>query len=636
MKIIKCLISSLLCAAIVFSCCLPSFAEELTANEAAGVTTVGYTAETEFYADIPAYVIPAEQEQQTADYSVTLRNALIPDGKQLNATVEYSGTLTEENGVELPYSLYDESGDEVQSGERILSKTAGSPEDTVSTAFSAALTSKAKYAGVYSDTATFTFDLAEKTYTTDEIETSEYLYAIGKTKSEYVVAKFNEDFSEVTIFANGEDSDGLMRDFGTTNDSYSPMRNNADTLKCATILDDVTSIGERAFWGCSSLESVTIPDSVVSIGTYAFQSCTSLTSVTIGNGVTSIGGSAFCGCSSLESVTIPDSVTNIRSGAFDSCASLESVTIGNSVVCIEQYTFMQCSSLKSVTIPDSVTSIENYAFYGCKSLTSVTIGNSVVSIGQYAFKNCFSLESVTIPDSVVSIGKSAFSGCNSLTSVTIPGKVKNIATSTFYNCKSLTSVTIPDSVTSIGDSAFCECTSLESVTIPSSVNKIGVSAFEHCSSLTNVTIPDSVTSIGDNAFERCISLTDFDVDIENKYYSGYNGILFNKDKTVLICYPAKKADASYLIPDSVTSIKQYAFDYCTSLESVTIGNSVTSIGNYTFRYCTSLTSVTIPDSVTSVETSAFYKCTSLTTIYGEAGSYAETYAGDNGYTFVAQ
>ena len=188
-------------------------------------------------------------------------------------------------------------------------------------------------------------------------------------------------------------------------------------IKDLVIPNSVTSIGNRAFSGCSSLTSVTIPNSVTCIGDYAFYWCTGLTSVTIPNSVTTVGNYAFFGCTGLTSVTIPNSVTSIGVSAFDSCSSLISVTIPNSVTSIGESAFSGCSGLTSVTIGNSVTSIGSNAFSGCSSLTSVTIPNSVTSIGRYAFRNCSGLTSVTIPNSVTSIGRYALQGCNGLTSV---------------------------------------------------------------------------------------------------------------------------------------------------------------------------------------------------------------------------
>ncbi len=191
--------------------------------------------------------------------------------------------------------------------------------------------------------------------------------------------------------------------------------------------------------------------------------------------------------------------------------------------------------------------------------------------------------------------------------------VTAIGDEAFNACTSLTSVTVPDSVTTIGDSAFNACTSLTSVTIPDSVTTIGGSAFSSCTSLTAVIIPDSVTTIGGSAFYACGSLTGITVDAENPYYSSLEGVLFNKNQTVLIQCPGGKTGA-YTIPDSVISIGGWAFAWCTSLTAVTIPDSVTTVVRSAFFHCESLTSVTIPDSVATIEKSVFQKCISLTSV----------------------
>lgn len=162
---------------------------------------------------------------------------------------------------------------------------------------------------------------------------------------------------------------------------------------------DVTSIGERAFFGCSSLTSVEISDSVTSISGLAFCNCDSLTNVKISDSVTSIGYSAFYYCSSLTSVVISDSVTSIDSGAFAYCSSLTSVEIPDSVTSIGENAFYECTNLTSVEIGDSVTYIRSYAFYKCSSLTSVDIPDSVTSIGEYAFQKCVNLIEIEFKNS---------------------------------------------------------------------------------------------------------------------------------------------------------------------------------------------------------------------------------------------
>ena len=286
------------------------------------------------------------------------------------------------------------------------------------------------------------------------------------------------------------------------------------------------------------------------------------------------------------------SVTSIGDEAFEDCYGLISVTIPNSVTSIGGAAFNGCYGLTSVTIPNSVTSIGEGAFYDCSGLTSVTIGNSVTSIGDYAFSRCSRLTSVTIPNSVTSIGAYAFDGCSALTSVTIGNSVTSIGYAAFSSCSGLTSVTIPNSVTSIGHIAFSGCSGLTSVHISDIAAWCNIDFTGYYSNpleyahhlylngeeVKDLVIPNSVTSIGDYAFQYCSGLT------------------------------------SVIIPNSVTSIGDGAFQYCYGLTSVTIGNSVRSIGGAAFSSCSGLTSVTIPNSVTRIGCGAFEYCSGLTSV----------------------
>ena len=434
-----------------------------------------------------------------------------------------------------------------------------------------------------------------------------------------------------------------------------------------TIPDSVVNIGNSAFYHCESLKSITIPDSVTSIGDSAFGYCRSLTTIdvnagnknytsvngvlfnkektdlichpagktnrsyTIPSGVTSIGDSAFCSCKNLDMIEIPDSVTSIDNSAFNSCEALTSIIIPNSVISIGDNAFRYCYNLAGITIPDSVTSLGSFAFSLCEKLICITIPNSVTSIGYGTFENCTSLTSITIPDSVTSIGAGAFSDCTRLTNITIPDSVTSIENGAFENCSSLTNVTIPNGVNSISEYAFYGCINLKNIAIPDGVKRIGDGAFENCKSLTsiiipngvtnignyafrscynliNITIPDSVTNIGNGAFAACVGLKTIDLASENSNYIAINGVLFNKDKTQLKCYPAGKTDESYVIPDSVTSIGDSAFDDCTKLTSVTIPDSVKIIGDSAFYSCTKLTNISIPNSVTFIGYKAFCNC----------------------------
>lgn len=255
---------------------------------------------------------------------------------------------------------------------------------------------------------------------------------------------------------------------------------------------DVTSIGEYAFYYCSSLTSITIPESIISVGEQAFNTCRSLIAINIPKSVTSIGEGAFASCESLTTINIPENsqLTSIGNGAFS-----------------------DCSSLTSVNIPDGVTSIGEIAFWSCSSLTTINIpeNSQLTSIGFAAFSGCSILTSITIPESVTSIGNEAFSNCRSLTSITIPSKITYIGSSTFSGCSSLTTIDIPESVMAIGNYAFNYCSSLVSVAMPKRVYLVGDYAFYGCSSLTSITIPKIAFSedrIGDKAFANCTELTD--------------------------------------------------------------------------------------------------------------------------------
>jgi len=149
------------------------------------------------------------------------------------------------------------------------------------------------------------------------------------------------------------------------------------------------------------------------------------------------------------------------------------------------------------------------------------------------------------------------------------------------------------------------------------VRNIDIYAFfygSNISSITSLSIPESVINIDEDAFDNSKSITNITVNPNNTAYCDVDGVLFNKDKTVLILYPAGKTSTTYIIPDSVTDINGNAFKGCTSLENVTIGDNVETIGYYAFSGCISLTSIVIPNGATGIETYAFSGCTSLSSI----------------------
>ena len=186
--------------------------------------------------------------------------------------------------------------------------------------------------------------------------------------------------------------------------------------------------------------------------------------------------------------------------------------------------------------------------------------------------------------------------------------VKVIGDLAFGDCKFLTNINIPNSVTTIGDGAFAYCKSLTNINIPNSVTTIGEGVFCGCDSLTSITIPSSVVTIIGNPFCYWHS----NLYNESKAFIYEDHVLFNKNKTTLIAYIAK--ETNYTIPNSVTTIENWAFGGCNSLTSINIPNSVTTIGEGAFWGCDSLTSINIPNSVTKIEGGAFRHCKSLTNI----------------------
>ena len=483
-----------------------------------------------------------------------------------------------------------------------------------------------------------------------------------------------------------------INDITVTGIGENVFKNNA-RMVTVSIPDTVTYIGRSAFEGCTNLVGVTIPDGVTNVNSSTFYKCSNLKDVSFGENVTTIGSWAFRNCSSLESIEIPNSVAEIEYGAFENCGLLGSIEIPDSVVeiehdvfanCIslakvklskglvklgykafsnckelaeieipkslqqgsrwnEEGPFSNCKGLKTITfeegttkiasslfsnctgleeigIPDTVTSIESDAFYNCGNLKNVIIGENVTTIGSWAFRNCSSLESIEIPnsvaeieygafencssmtkayiaDSVKIIGESSFSDCVKLETVHFPNSMQNIAQNMFYNCSSLKEINLPDTLETIRQSAFYNCDSLTEMVLPDKVKEIGNSAFYDCDGLTKLVIPDSVTSIGNNAFNSCELL----------------------------------ADVS--LGTGLTAIPESCFANCPSIKEIVLPYRMKTLAAKAFNACTALTDVTMPRSVTTIGSQAFSYPAKMT-IYGIAGTYAETYANDNNIKFV--
>jgi hypothetical protein len=320
-------------------------------------------------------------------------------------------------------------------------------------------------------------------------------------------------------------------------------------------------------------------------------------------------------------------VTSVGAHAFDynvnhNSMYLANVSFPNTITNIGPYAFANCYELQnSVAIPGSVISIGDHAFYGDVHCSPVTISNGVRVIGELAFDQC-DMSSVTIPVSVTNIVGGPFAQCAALTAINVDtnnpayasvnGVLFNKALNLLvqYPAGSVASSAISNNVDTIGDYAFAGAP-LTNLTIPSNVVSIGSYAFGF-THLTNVTIPQTVTGIGAAPFAGD-SLVAINVDSNNLVCTSVDGVLFNKDQTLLIQYPNNRSGTSYIIPNTVTCIGDSAFYYDSILSSVTLPQHLRNIGADAFYFCY-FSSVTIPASVTNLGANAFYG-PFLTTVY---------------------
>ena len=390
-----------------------------------------------------------------------------------------------------------------------------------------------------------------------------------------------EDNLTWTLTADGTltiSGTGAMKDYNAA-ENLSPAYMNSDVKK-VVIEDGVTSIGELAFFKCSSLTNITIPDSVTCIEYAAFHGCSSLSSITIPNSVTSIGIYAFVICSSLTSITIPDGVTSIGYGAFSECSSLKTISL-SCKSSLKKSDFGDQANLVSYTNQHLLTKT------AAKAATCTESGNKEYWTCKHCGKYFLSDDTNPATATAVELSETVIPALNHKNAIT-RGAFEPTETEPGYSgdryCPDC------DTVFEKGYTYWNEGNLTWKLDADGTLTISGTGAMKNYdyndnpspvynnSNVKKVVIEDGVTSIGNSAFNECISLT------------------------------------SITIPDSVTSIGTYAFSGCRSLTSITIPDSVTSIGAYAFQSCSNLTSITIPDSVTSIGSYAFYNCKNLTTI----------------------
>lgn len=348
------------------------------------------------------------------------------------------------------------------------------------------------------------------------------------------------------------------------------------------------------------------------------------------------------------SITIPEGVTNIGNSTFYNCINLMNLIIPSSVTNMGNYAFYNWTVTQIIHVNGFDFENEAYIAWGSDWITNcaatIVYGNCLQDSGHSyswttvipATSNANGKETGTCTKCGKTNERIAYATGNLADDYfQLSGNVYSIVRGSepspndiyipsFYNGKpvtsingfsgntNITSVIIGDGITSISGSAFLNCTNLTSLTIPSGLKSIGINAFGNCINLNNVTIPASLVDIVVGAFYNCQSLTNIIVDENNPNYVGENGMIFNKNKTVLVAYPS--ARGSITIPSYLTVIYTYAFDSSTILTGITIHEGVTEIGLGAFYNCVNLTSIIIPSSVTTLGSSAFSGWTSSQTI----------------------
>ncbi len=440
--------------------------------------------------------------------------------------------------------------------------------------------------------------------------------------------------------------------------------------------DPVVGIGDGAF-SYSELTSVVIPEGVTYIEEYAFSGCESLAWVSLPSTLESIGESAFKGCTSLELVKYngtetkaaeiaigerndyllnatwqyadgeeepeePEGPLMTEDGFYYEVGDDGNVTItryageggdvvipdeidGYPVIAVGDRAFINNPDVTSVTIPDSVTRIGNSAFAKCKELTSVVIGDGVTTIGYRAFAETDNLTDVVVGDGVKRIEARAFYA-SGITSMVLPDTVVSIGESAFAECKALASINIPASLETINDETFYKCESLQSIVFPESLYEIRGMAFSQ-SGLTSIHIPATLEYFDYNALPT--TLRSITVAEDHPYYMDIDGVMFNKEGTTLVRYPAGRVGV-YTVPEGVTTIGTRAFYDATGLSMVTLSDSVETLENSAFLFCSALTWVDL-NNVVSVGLSAFTNCENLASVamgtctkYFDGAAFANT------------
>lgn len=331
-------------------------------------------------------------------------------------------------------------------------------------------------------------------------------------------------------------------------------------------------------------------------------------------------------------VEIPETISGrkvvaIGDYSFNYDNRVEKFIIPPTVESIDECAFLECENLKAVEMPDSVTSIGSKAFRNCEKLYDIKLSANLVKIDGRAFEDT-GITELEIPEKVQTIGNDAFADCEKLKSVSMSDSVTSIGWYAFSGCNSLSSIKLSENITSIEEGVFEEDAKLYSITIPDKVTEINSEAFRK-SGLKNITIPENVEKIDKGAFYKCSNMASYNVNSKNKFFSSRNGVLYNKERSKIIYYPAARSTKEFTVGKKVRTVGYASFIGAKKLNTVKFKKGVTAIKSHAFEK-SGIKKVKLPKSVKTIGFRAFYECkknksvsipTSVTQIGNQAFAY---------------
>lgn len=425
-----------------------------------------------------------------------------------------------------------------------------------------------------------------------------------------------------------------------------------------TVPENVTAIGDSAFFWFKELRSIRLPEGLIHVGTSAF-SGTALEELDLPEGLTSIAPRAFCGCGKLRRVSLPQSLKTVGESAFRDCGALQDISLPEKLVFVGNSAFAGCVSLRTLTLPAGVRHLQTKAFQGVR-LERLTINSGAYAItpktvcdvfdgavirrielnGEYAAdqvgsvmpaglhrigsmgdpggfsawsgiaaKNCLitsqgvlltclnTENSITLPEDVIAVGACAFYGNRELCAVTLTGDLTEIGKYAFSDCADLEEIRINKSVRRIGENAFAGCRKLKAFVFPQGLTELGDGAFTHCEALREIKLPQGIEKIGPNTFSGCASLQKAELP---------DGLLSVGDFAFFQC-----ALETVSLPQGLRALGPNAFALCAALRYISIPLSLREIGANAFLGCRALEEIVLPEGLTEIRDETFRSCGSL-------------------------